>query len=62
MVTIDTTTMKTVGAGYDWTDSVFADEATRHLKAVIFFDLGDYQSRRFLDNPFFDSRRQVPAV
>lgn len=52
-VTIDKTTMKTVDAGYDWTGSVFENEATRHLKGVIFFDLGDYESRRFIDNPFF---------
>jgi len=52
-VTIDKTSMKTVDAGYDWTGSVFENEATRHLKGVIFFDLGDYESRRFIDNPFF---------
>ncbi|MGD9923596.1 MAG: NADAR family protein [Pseudorhodoplanes sp.] len=52
-VTIDPTTMKAVNAGYDWTNSVFEDEALRHLKAVIFFDLGDYESRRFINNPFF---------
>lgn len=61
-VTIDRTTMKTVDAGFDWTNSVFEDEALRHLKAVIFFDLGVYESRRFLDNPFFGSARQVPGV
>ena len=54
-VTIDRTTMKTVNSGYDWTNSVFEDEALRHLKAVIFFDLGDYESRRFLNNPLFVS-------
>jgi len=52
-VTIDRTTMKAVDSGYDWTNSVFEDEALRHLKAVIFFDLGDYESRRFINNPFF---------
>lgn len=52
-VTIDRTTMKAIGSGYDWTNSVFEDEALRHLKAVIFFDLGDYESRRFVNNPFF---------
>lgn len=60
-VTIDRTTMKTVDAGYDWTNSVFEDEALNHLKAVIFFDLGDYESRRFIENPFFrdiDGKRQ----
>ena len=52
-VTIDRTTMKAVDSGYDWANSVFEDEALRHLKAVIFFDLGDYESRRFINNPFF---------
>ena len=54
-VTIDRTTMKTVNSGYDWANSVFEDEALRHLKAVIFFDLGNYASRKFLDNPLFVS-------
>ena len=52
-VTIDRTTMKTVNSGYDWTHSVFEDESLRHLKAVIFFDSGNYESRHFLDNPLF---------
>ncbi len=58
-VMIDKTTMKTVDAGYDWTGSVFENEATRHLKGVIFFDLGDYESRRFIHNPFF---QKVAAI
>ena len=52
-VTFDVTTMKTVASGYDWTNSVFEDSALRHLKAVIFFSLGDYESRRFIFNPRF---------
>ena len=36
----------------------FEDEALRHLKAVIFFDLGNYESRKFLDNPLFVSPPQ----
>ena len=54
-VTIDRTTMKTVNSGYDWANSVFENEALRHLKAVIFFDLGNYASRKFLANPLFVS-------
>ena len=57
-VTIDRTTMKTVNSGYDWANSVFEDEALRHLKAVIFFDLGNYESRKFLDNSLFVSPPQ----
>ncbi len=52
-VTIDRTTMKTVDAGYDWANSVFEDDALRHLKAVIYFSLGDYESRQFINNPRF---------
>jgi Holliday junction resolvase-like predicted endonuclease len=59
-VTIDRATMKTVGAGYDWSRSVFDDESTRHLKGIIHFDLGDYESRRFINNPFFGA--SSPAV
>ena len=47
-VTLDRTTLKPVDAGYDWTNSVFDDDALRFIKGVIFFDLGDYESRRFL--------------
>ena len=54
-VTIDRTTMKTVNSGYDWANSVFEDEALRHLKAIIFFDLGNYASRKFIANPLFVS-------
>ncbi len=57
-VTIDRTTMKTVNSGYDWANSVFEDEALRYLKAIIFFDLGNYASRKFLDNPLFVSPPQ----
>lgn len=46
---------KIVGSGYDWSSSVFDDECTRHLKGVIWFDLGDYESRKFLLNPKFAS-------
>lgn len=52
-VRFDRTTMKAVDSGYDWTSSVFEDEALRNLKGVIFFDLGNYESRRFINNPFF---------
>ena len=52
---IDRETMKGVDAGYDWRGSVFEDECTRHLKGIIYFDLGDYGSRRFLMNPYFQT-------
>ena len=43
---------------YDWTDSVFDDPSTRHLKGVIYFSLGHYESRRFLMSPNFNCNRE----
>jgi hypothetical protein len=54
-VTIDRNTMKTVNEGYDWSDSVFHDESTRYLKGIIYFNLGDYQSRKIIMNNNFKS-------
>ena len=50
----DKKTMKPVHKDYDWRGSIFEDEWTRHLKGIIYFDLGDYSSRRFLINPNFN--------
>jgi hypothetical protein len=50
-ITIDRATMKTVRKGYDWKSSVFDDPSTSFLKGVIYFDLGDYQSRKYIFNP-----------
>lgn len=44
---------RVLSSGYDWTDSVFDDPSTRHLKGVIYFSLGHYESRKFLMNPNF---------
>jgi hypothetical protein len=52
-VTIDLESMKRVSEGYDWATSVFDDPLLRRLKGVIWFDLGDYDSRRILLNPMF---------
>jgi hypothetical protein len=52
---IDKITMQKARQGYDWNNSIFDDASTRYLKGVIYFDLGDYASRRFLLNPFFKS-------
>lgn len=54
-VTINRETKKIESSGYDWENSIFEDQSTRFLKAVIYFDLGDYGSRRFLFNPNFKS-------
>ncbi len=53
-VTIDKETMEITQRGYDWTSSIFEDESTKYLKGVIYFDLGDYESRRFIANPYYD--------
>ena len=50
---IDKETVQKVHEGYDWRHSVFEDECTKHLKGIIYFDLGDYGSRRLLMNPHF---------
>ena len=54
-ITIDRNTMKTVDEGYDWSDSVFHDESTKYLKGIIYFNLGDYQSRKIIMNSNFKS-------
>lgn len=53
-ITINKEAMNIESSGYDWTNSVFDDDSTQYLKAIIYFDLGDYSSRRFLFNPKFD--------
>ena len=48
---LNKTTLRQVWAGYDWSDSIFDDPATRFLTGVIYFNRGDYASRKFLFNP-----------
>ena len=50
-VQIDPNTMRKVSEGYNWKDSLFDEPATRSLKGIIYFSLGNYSSRRFLRNP-----------
>ncbi len=50
---IDKKTMKKIDEGYDWKGSVFEDESTKYLKGVIYFALGDYESRECIINPNF---------
>lgn len=47
---------KVLSRGYDWDNSVFDDPSTRWLKGVIYFSLGDYESRKFIFNPKFSSQ------
>ena len=42
--------------GYDWYNSVFDDPSTQYLRGVIYFSLGDYESRKFIFNPNFRSQ------
>jgi hypothetical protein len=50
-------TMKVDSEGFDWRDSVFDDPATRFLKGIIWFNLGNYCQRKIILNP----RYQVQA-
>lgn len=50
-VQFDTRTLQAVSSGYDWSESIFEDPATRFLKGIIYFSLGDYSSRKYLLNP-----------
>ena len=52
-ITINKETKSIESSGYDWANSVFDDESTKYLKAIIYFDLGNYSGRRFLFNPKF---------
>lgn len=52
-ITINKNTMKKVSEGYDWSESIFKDESTRFLKGIIYFSLGDYQSRKIIMNARF---------
>ncbi len=47
---------KVLSSGYDWNNSVFDDSSTKWLKAVIYFSLGHYESRKYIFNPRFGSQ------
>lgn len=50
---LDIQNHKTVSTGYDWSNSIFDDPQTQFLKGIIYFSLGNYQSRKFIFNPKF---------
>jgi hypothetical protein len=52
---LDTQNQKVVSSGYDWSSSVFDDPSTQFLKGIIYFSLGDYESRKLLFNPKFSA-------
>lgn len=55
-LTLDIQSREVVSRGYDWANSVFDDQSTQWLKGVIYFSLGDYESRKFIFNPKFSSQ------
>ncbi len=50
---INKETMESISEGYNWEDSIFKDPRTKFLKGIIYFNLGDYNSRKCLVNPYF---------
>lgn len=52
-ITIDKETLEATSSGYDWSGSVFMEEGTEFLKGIIYFDVGDYQSRKIIINDKF---------
>ena len=54
-ITFNKNTMETISAGYDWSNSVYHDESTKYLKGIIYFNFGDYQSRKIIMNPDYKS-------
>jgi hypothetical protein len=55
-LTLGQESKQVLAEGYDWRNSIFDDTRTKFLKAVIYFNLGDYDSRRFVFNPNFCTR------
>jgi hypothetical protein len=58
-IEINTKTMEHVSAGYDWSNSIFHDDSTNFLKAIIYFNVGNYESRKFIFNPRFKENRKI---
>ncbi|NTV47741.1 MAG: hypothetical protein HGB11_14760 [Chlorobiales bacterium] len=58
-LTINKQTKQIESSGYNWANSVFDDQSTRFLKAVIYFDLGDYASRKFIYNPNYSASKHL---
>jgi hypothetical protein len=61
-ITIDKMTRQVIDEGYDWCSSVFDDPGTEFLKGVIYFSLGDYESRKFVFNPKFQSNSSIGSA
>ena len=52
-ITYNKETKEKMSAEYDWSRSVFDDESTKFLKGIIYFSLGNYESRKYIFNPEF---------
>lgn len=57
-IRFDVKTGKSIGAGYDWTQSVFEEESMKFLKGIIYFSMGIYEARKFIFNPHFGERSE----
>jgi hypothetical protein len=51
-----------LSSGYDWSNSVFDDPSTQFVKGIIYFSLGDYESRKFISNPKFVQSSNATAL
>jgi len=58
-LTLDVQSREILSRGYDWADSVFDDQNTQFMKGIIYFSLGDYESRKFIFNPEFITKQEV---
>lgn len=47
---------KVLSRDYHWDNSVFGDPGTQYLRGVIYFSLGDYETRKIIFNPNFRSQ------
>jgi hypothetical protein len=52
-INIDKRTLKKQNGDYDWENNAFQSEELKYLKAIIWFNLGDYHSRKYIYNPLF---------
>jgi|GEM_PF-1671358 len=56
-ITFDKKSGKKRSEDYDWRTSVFQDRSTEFLKGIIYFSLGAYESRKYIENPMFKSAK-----
>ena len=53
-ITFNKESMEKISEGYDWNNSIFHDDSTKFLKGIIYFNLGNYESRKIIFNPLFE--------